>query len=147
VKRAANSVLVLTLLFVFGCHLDTMGERREIRSAQDLAWAAKQLRAYRVTHGAFPAARENEQLRQALGGNPVLNDAWGVAFKYEVTDDGQHYRISSAGSDRQFETVLPIPNRPGREVFSDLARDIIVQDGDFLRFHECATSAVRKAGT
>ncbi len=123
-----------------------MGERREIRSAQDLAWAAKRLEAYRVSHSAFPSVHRNEQLRQALGGNPILSDAWGVAFQYEVTRDGQHYRLSSAGSDRQFETLPPVPNRPVREVFRDLTRDIVVQDGDFLRFHECATYAVRRAG-
>jgi hypothetical protein len=123
-----------------------MSERKEIRSTQDLAWAARRLEAYRLSHNAFPLVYGNEQLRQALGGNPILSDAWGVAFKYEVTGDGQHYRLSSAGSDRQFEILLPVPNRPTREVFRDFSRDIVVQDGDVLRFHECATYAARRAG-
>ena len=145
-NRRANFVF-LTLLCTFGCHVQTLSEIKEIRAVKDLSWLSKRLESYRLARGTFPQDARYEDLQRILGSPLPLNDSWSSPFKYEVSGDGKHFRVSSAGADRQFEVIEPLPHLVSPEVFSDFARDIVVQDGQFVRFHKCSASAVPKSGT
>jgi hypothetical protein len=48
-----------------------------------------------------------------------VQDAWGTTYRYELSADGQHYRLISAGKDRAFAN-------PVLERASD---DIVLSDG------------------
>src|SRR5207302_1123955 len=73
-------------------------------------------------------------------------DGWGTPYRYAVSSDGAHYRLASAGADRQFEAgsdtiaLFDEKNRPPaiRSAIAD--GDIIYQDGNFVQLPAAAAA-------
>lgn len=112
----------------------TMSNLRTIGTAVE-AWA--------IDHGAYPSAATIAELANLLEPAYIkslpMKDAWGSTFLYAATTDLKGYRIVSAGADQLFEenSKLPpasrqFPKNP--EVTTELARDIVYENGGFLRY-------------
>ncbi len=102
-------------------NLDKSAEAaRDARTRNDLQLLGLALSAYFGEQKSFPKAQSIADLATLLTPKyaPTVpqQDAWGHVFRYEVSPDGQHYRIVSAGRDGNFES-------------SD---DIVFGDGRFL---------------
>jgi len=90
------------------------------------------LEAYRIDNSRFPAALTSTDLIAALSGygplrRDFLEDAWGTPFRYEVTPEGEHYRLLSAGADLVFEKEV----EPGDT--DDPDDDQVLADGELVR--------------
>lgn len=89
--------------------------------------------AYWADHNRYPAAKDMDELEDAL--SPVYvkempeKDEWGTEFVYEVSKDGQSYTIASAGSDKKFARATW--TAPAFSVHS--ADDLVYRNGDFAR--------------
>jgi len=65
-------------------------------------------------------------------------DGWGTPYRYSVSSDGAHYRLASAGADRQFEAgsdtiaLFDEKSRPPEIRSASADSDIIYQDGAFV---------------
>lgn len=80
----------------------TEAARRD-RSRNDLQLIGLALSAYFRDQAAYPRAQTIEEMAALLVPKyaPVMpqQDAWGHSFRYEVSADGLHYRVVSAGGD------------------------------------------------
>ena len=107
------------------------------RTMRDIRTLATAVEAYATDENKYPPESE---LKKVLVPTYIKEmpekDGWGNAYYYEVTPDGQHYRIASAGSDNAFawdtrKITLAEVKEP--KYTDDLGEDIIYQDGTFLQ--------------
>ena len=96
------------------------------RTRNDFRGLGFALKAYFADHGNYPKAQGLDELAGLLSPKYLATvasyDAWGRMIQYQVTDDGQHYRIVSAGTDGKFAL-------PSEQEQSD---DIVYSDGRFV---------------
>jgi len=102
------------------------------RTVARLEAVGTRLEAYRIDNSRFPAALTSTDLIAALSGygplrRDFLEDAWGTPFRYEVTPEGEHYRLLSAGADLVFEKEV----EPGDT--DDPDDDQVLADGELVR--------------
>jgi hypothetical protein len=102
------------------------------RTVARLEAIGTRLEAYRIDHSRFPAALTSTELIGALSGSgplrrDLLEDAWGMPFRYEAAPEGDHYRLLSAGADRVFEREV----EPGDT--DDPDDDQVLADGELVR--------------
>ncbi len=80
---------------------------RAFRTLMDMRAIQTVVEAYAIDYRKYPAASTLSELRPLV--EPVyihtlpLTDAWGTAYRYLPSQDGQSYRLISAGSDRVFD--------------------------------------------
>jgi hypothetical protein len=104
-------------------------------AAADMRMLAIELDVYAVGHGdLYPRERDPEKLRELFG--PVEHrfvDPWGTPFRFEFSSDRKHYRITSAGSDRKFDTYdAPWGAKP--RIVDTPGVDIVYEDGIFVLY-------------
>lgn len=115
-----------------------LARARHDQTVADMRSLAAALEAFGKEHGRLPEgspeaiwAKLAPQRGRALQGF----DAWGTRFRIEVSRDGRHSRIVSAGADRRFE-VLPALDpaaKPEHRTTADAARDVVMQDGELVQ--------------
>lgn len=116
-------------------HGRTLARIREVGDA---------LNGYRNDQGTFP----NVGTRLVEGSIPGVyiskvptHDAWGTELRVDWSPDRRHFRIVSAGTDREFEKlgeVDPAAAWGPTSLVSDPNRDIVFQDGVFLQWYRDA---------
>ena len=79
------------------------------KTRNDFRGAGFALKAYFADHKSYPESR--------IDGIPS-KDAWGNAVEYQVSEDGQHYRLASAGPDGKPATAREL-ERSDDIVFTD----------------------------
>jgi hypothetical protein len=88
------------------------------RTRNDLQLLGLTLSAYFADQSSFPKAQSIGELASSLipkyAPTVPQQDGWGHAFRYEISADGQHYRITSAGLDGKFDTDDDIVFSDGR---------------------------------
>jgi hypothetical protein len=117
------------------------------RTMKDIRTIATAIEAYETDFEKYP---QESELKKVLVPTYIKEfpekDGWGTAYSYTVSQDAQHYRIASAGSDGVFawdtrKIMLPETKDPNKEpkeskgpkYSEDLADDIIYQDGEMIQ--------------
>jgi Uncharacterized protein conserved in bacteria (DUF2059)/Type II secretion system (T2SS), protein G len=97
---------------------ETAEKGRADRTRNDLQTLGLALSAYFADHAAYPKAQSIGDVASLLVPKyaPTIpqQDAWGHPLSYEVSADGQHYRVISAGTDGKLTTGDDIVFRDGR---------------------------------
>jgi len=116
---------------------------QEEQTMKDLRSVATAIEAYATDENHYPKVLSYSDLKPILSPTYIRNfpekDSWGTAYRYSVSNDGQHYRLVSAGSDHQFEgnsdmiAMFDEKTRPPVIRSPSLASDIIYQDGSFVQ--------------
>jgi hypothetical protein len=116
---------------------------QEERTMKDLRSVATAIEAYATDENHYPKALSYGDLKAILSPTYIRDfpekDSWGTAYRYSVSNDGAHYRLVSAGSDRQFEggsdmiAMFDDKTRPPIIRSPSLTSDIIYQDGNFVQ--------------
>lgn len=111
--------------------IDFPGRKTMIR----MKGIAAALHAHAVALSRFPSVLTFTELDSALVPRfasklPRL-DEWGTELRYIATSDGQVYRLTSAGADKDFEPVEPLPAVLLFRKNLRIAWDIIIQNGEF----------------
>jgi len=116
---------------------------QEERTMRDLRMVATAAEAYATDQNKYPMVSSYGELKAIL--SPIYiktlpeKDGWGTPYRYSVSSDGQHYRLVSAGADRQFEAgsdmiaTFDEKNRPPAIRSTSMDSDIIYQDGAFVQ--------------
>jgi hypothetical protein len=105
---------------------ETNERNRANRTRNDFRGLGVALKSYFAEHNRYPRAHSVDELAEMLSPKYIQTvpkqDAWGRSIQYYSSDDGQHYRIVSAGPDGKFAAE------------SELAQsdDIVYYDGRFL---------------
>ena len=96
------------------------------RTRNDFRGLGVALKAYFDEHHSYPKAQSIDELDGFLSPkyrpSVPTQDAWHHAIQYHVSDDGQHYRLVSAGTDGKFSP----------ESEPEKGDDIVFSDGRFL---------------
>lgn len=96
----------------------TAEKARADRTRNDIRTLGLGLSAYFAEQGRYPNAQNMQELTSLLAPKyvPVVpqEDAWGHPLRYEVSADGQHYRVISAGSDGKLSSSDDIVFSDGR---------------------------------
>jgi hypothetical protein len=113
------------------------------RTMKDIRSIATAAEAYETDFDKYP---QESELKKVLVPTYIKElpekDGWGTAYSYTVSEDAQHYRIASAGSDGVFawdtrKIVLVDTKEPkeakGPKYSEDLADNIIYQDGEMIQ--------------
>jgi len=116
---------------------------QEEQTMKDLRSVATAIESYATDVNHYPKVLSYSELKAILSPTYIRNfpekDAWGTAYRYSVSNDGEHYRLVSAGSDHQFEggsdmiATFDEKTRPPLIRSASLASDIIYQDGGFVQ--------------
>ena len=105
---------------------ETNERNRANRTRNDFRGLGFALKSYFADHNSYPKARSAEELAAMLVPKYIAavpkQDAWDHLIQYYVSDDGQHYRIVSAGTDGKFAPESELTK-------SD---DIVYYDGRFV---------------
>jgi hypothetical protein len=116
-------------------HGRTLAEIRRVGDA---------LAQYRSDHGRYPDVG-NRLVEGTIPGVYIAkvptHDSWGTAYSVSWSADRKHFRIVSAGADREFESlgeVDPAAAWGPTSLATDPKRDIVFQDGVFLQAYRDA---------
>jgi hypothetical protein len=106
---------------------------QSMASVLDMAY---EIERYALRHGRLPAAQSPAELSQALLGTDsmteVLVDAWGTPLHIDSNPDTKRYVVASAGADKRFDRA----QWTARAATNDAAADIVIRDGEMLRWPE-----------
>jgi hypothetical protein len=113
------------------------------RTMRDLRTVATAIEAYATDENHYPKVMSYDALKPILSPTYLrelpAKDGWGTPYRYAVSSDGAHYRLASAGADRQFEggsdtiALFDEKNRPPEIRSASADADIIYQDGAFVQ--------------
>ncbi len=105
---------------------ETNERNRANRTRNDFRGLGFALKSYFANHKSYPKTQSVDGLSAMLVPKYIAavpkQDAWGHLIQYYVSDDGQHYRIVSAGTDGKFAPESELTQ-------SD---DIVYYDGRFV---------------
>lgn len=94
------------------------------------------LESFRSLRGHYPVGNASGSLGEALVPEHLpaerfsAEDGWGRSWRYRSNDVGSSYTLVSAGSDGDFEALVPLRSGPVR----GSERDLVVVDGSFARW-------------
>jgi hypothetical protein len=121
---------------------------QEERTMKDLRSVATAIESYATDENHYPKVISYSDLKAILSPTYIRDfpekDSWGTGYRYSVSSDGAHYRLVSAGSDRQFEgssdmiAMFDEKTRPPVIRSTSLTSDIIYQDGGFVQMPAAA---------
>lgn len=125
---------------------DEAKKPQDQRTMSDLRTVATAIEAYATDENHYPKVSSYGELKSIISPTYIRDvpekDAWGTPYRYSVSADGAHYRLASAGSDRQFEAgsdtiaFFDEKNRPPVIASTRPEADIIYQDGGFVQAPE-----------
>ncbi|HEX9163953.1 MAG TPA: DUF2059 domain-containing protein [Thermoanaerobaculia bacterium] len=117
----------------------------------DLRTVATATEAYATDTNKYPSVSSYEELGPILSPTYIKTlpgkDAWGTAFVYVASGDGQHYRFVSAGADKRFDSdsyrIETLQEKFEGRAMDSLDDDIIFQDGAFVQYPALVKKEVR----
>jgi Type II secretion system (T2SS), protein G/Uncharacterized protein conserved in bacteria (DUF2059) len=107
---------------------------RATRTRNDVHSFGVAIETYKTENNHYPNAQNIDELAPILSPKymasvPML-DAWGRSFQYQISPDGNHYRIVSAGVDGKVESVSgAFAAVSNDKLYGD---DIVYLDGRFV---------------
>jgi hypothetical protein len=119
-------------------------EKKTMADIRSVATAAE---AYATDVNHYPDARTWDDLKPVLSPTYIRTlpdkDGWGGDYAWVVSDDKQHYRIVSGGSDLDVSPssrIIPATT-PAPHSTTNLSEDLIYQDGSFVQFPDTAATS------
>ncbi|HEV8630160.1 MAG TPA: type II secretion system protein GspG [Thermoanaerobaculia bacterium] len=120
--------------------LDALQKAKQKRTVGDLRTIATTLESYRQQNDTYPAARGAAELGPLLAGQGFpgkLKDGWQHELRYTCLSPAEarcaSYELASPGRDGAYEHP-PGGYTPGPFAPTDYDRDLVMRDGDFVRW-------------